>query len=115
MQDGEFVTAEHSINPRRGVWIMLRTFSLEIAGAVRPVRFEITTSTGYRATLPACLRDDCAEGKTISCTHMLDDQHMHSGMSVVRWLRHIRTHCHGYHLPRAEKFRDAVARTYKRR
>lgn len=115
MQEPEFITAEHSTNPGRGVWVMLRTFSQEVDGSLRPVRFEVTTSTSYRATLPACLRDDCAEGKTTSCTRTLNDRHMHPGMSVAAWLRHNQTHCHGYHLPRVEKFRDAVARTYKRR
>lgn len=114
MPEPEFVTAEHSTNPCRGIEIMLRTISREIDGAVRPVRFAVTTSTSYRATLPACLRDDCAQGKTISCTRKLDDRHQHSGMSVAVWLRHSRTHCHGWHLKRAESFRDAVARTYKR-
>lgn len=113
MWESEFVTAEHSINPGRGVWVMLRTFSREIDGASRPVRFEVTTSTSYRATLPACLRDDCAQGETVSCTRKLNDRHQHSGMSVNAWLTHCRRHCHGWHLSRAEKLRDAVARTYR--
>lgn len=110
----EFVTAEDTRSPRPGVWVMLETVSAQLAHGVTPVRFAITTSTGYRAELPACLLDFCTRERQ-NCVRKIDHRGQHSGMSVDTWCNHIKTHCHGYHLPKAESFRDAVLATYKRR
>ena len=109
MELTKFITAEYSTSPFYGVWVMLRVFSVNLPdlGTV-PNHFEVTTSTGYRAILPACRLDFAHD----PCTRKLDDRHMHSGMSVDAWCKHIKTHCHGYHLINAEKFRDQVQETY---
>ena len=104
-----FITAEHCTNLVRGVWVMLTTFSVMVGGAARPARFEITTSTGYRAVLPACGRDECGT----PCTRKRGSNGRHSGMSVDKWLEHCRTNCHANHLAQAESFRDAVEATYR--
>lgn len=110
-KEAPFVTAEDT-QSARGVWVLLETYSLVIAGEVRPARFVVTTSTGYRAELEACLRDGCLTRKLTNCTKVIDRRHMHSGLSVPMWLDHCRTHCHGYHPAKAQAFRDQVLRTY---
>lgn len=89
---------------------MLETLSIILNGVATPAMFAVTTSTGYRAELPACRREH-EEGFT-SCIRAVDERHMHAGMSVDAWLKHCRTHCHDFHLPLAEKFRDKVMATY---
>jgi len=106
-----FVTAEDS-QSAAGAWVLLTTYSMVIAGEVRPVRFEVTTSTGYRAELEACLLDFCVTEKRVNCLEKIDNRGQHSGMSVNTWCEHAKTHCHGYHLPKAEAFRDAVIQAY---
>jgi hypothetical protein len=109
-KEAPFVTAEDT-QSARGVWVLLETYSLVIAGEVRPVRFVVTTSTGYRAELEACLLDFCAKER-VNCIKKIDYRGLHSGMSVNKWCEHIKTHCHGYHLAKAQAFRDQVLRTY---
>ena len=75
-----YVTAEDVQSPKRGVWVKLETHSF--AGGDLS-HFEITTSTGYKATLPAC---NCDEPE--------------------------RVHYYGLHLPRAEAFASEVGKTY---
>lgn len=106
-----FISAEHGTSPHYGVWVMLRTFSVLVAGIQVPWFFEVTTSTGYRATLPACRRIiDGEHGKP--CLRKIDDRGQHPGVSVDKWLDHIRTHCHSMHLEHAQAFRDSVQETY---
>lgn len=73
----------------------------------------------FTAYLPACLRDECASGDLAGslkeCTIPLDHRHQHTvkgSKGVDAWLRHSRTHCHGYHRGRAQAFADTVAKTY---
>lgn len=73
--------------------------------------FVVASSSGYRAALPACLLDDCERDRQ-SCTRKLDHRAQHSGMSVDAWLRHVRTHCHGWHPARVDDFAARVLRTY---
>lgn len=108
-----FVTAETVTSPAYGIWIMLTAWSVKLDdGSLMIDHFEVTTSTGYRAILPACRIEH--EDGVINCTRKVNARHTHAGMSVDAWLMHIRTHCHDYHLPRAEQFRDAVQETYDR-
>lgn len=106
-----FVTAEDS-QFGAGTWVLLTTYSMVVAGEARPVRFVVSTGTGYRAELPACLLEFCQVKKLINCTRKIDSRGQHSGMSVDKWCEHIQTHCHRYHLPNAEVFRDKVLKTY---
>jgi hypothetical protein len=88
------ITAEESINPKPGVWVMLTTFSFAADFGTYVHHFEIATSAGYRATLPACLCDRTPCDKA-SC-----------GAST-------RNHCHyGHHLLNAQSFATRVAKTY---
>jgi hypothetical protein len=111
-----FVTAEHTINPGRGVWILLTTMSIVIDGALTPSEFVITTSTGYRATLPACMSDRCTgrngDVTPLRCIKPLDDRGQHPGQSVDAWCEHIQTYCHGPHIEHAEAFATKVSNTY---
>jgi hypothetical protein len=109
-----FITAEDVQSPRRGVWVMLATWSLVIDGVIRPVHFEVTTSTGYRAHLPACLLDYCLSRTLgrVNCVRPLVRRKQHSGMSVDAWCEHSKTHCHAFHLPKAEWFARQVFETY---
>jgi hypothetical protein len=108
-----FITAEHTTNPGRGVWVLLTTMSILIDGAPVPSEFVITTSTGYRATLPACMWSLCTgDVPLIRCTRELDDRGQHPGQSVDAWCRHVQTHCHGTHIEHAEVFAAKVGATY---
>lgn len=109
--DAMFVTAEDSQSYRRGVWVMLTTWSLKLDNGTLPAVFVVTTSTGYRAELPACLFDGHPDG-FVNCVKPRGKDWQHSGMSVDRWCEHVRTHCHNYHLPLAQDFRDRVAASY---
>ena len=83
MTQTEFITAEHTTNPRRGIWVLLTTMSILIDGVPVPSSFVITTSTGYRATLPACMSDRCTGGAgdvvLLRCTKPRDDRGQHPG------------------------------------
>jgi hypothetical protein len=113
----EFVTAEECNSPRRGVWVMLATVSMVIDGTAVPSAFVITTSTGYRAELRACMSDRCTSDnpgdvQLIRCTKPLDARGQHAGQSVDAWCKHVRTHCHGPHIEHARAFAAEVAATY---
>jgi hypothetical protein len=83
-----FITAEDSMSPIAKVWVMLTTFSVKLEdGQIIPAAYVITTSTGYRAELPACWHDKYVP----------------------------RNVCHRYHLETAELLRDRVAKTYRGR
>lgn len=112
-----FAVAEHTTNPGRGVWVLLTTMAVLIDGVPMPSEFVITTSTGYRATLPACMSDRCvgAAGDVVMlrCVKPLDGRGQHSGQSVDAWCEHSRTYCHGPHIEHAEAFAAEVAATYR--
>ena len=100
MTTTEFITAEHTTNPGRGVWVLLTTMSILIDGAPVPSSFVITTSTGYRATLRACFRDEClGVDAPVRCVRENCPQSS-------------RTHCHRVHIEQAEAFAARVAKTY---
>ena len=85
--------------------------------ADRVTQYEIEGSTGYRAFLSACLRDECGvflndRAPLTVCLRKIDDRRMHSGMSVAKWCDHIQTHCHGWHEESARVFARRVADTY---
>jgi hypothetical protein len=108
-----FITAEHTTNPGRGIWVLLTTMSILIDGAPVPSEFVITTSTGYRATLPACFRDACrGDNPLIRCTRERGDNGQHAGQSVDAWCKHVQTHCHWPHIEHAEAFAAKVGTTY---
>jgi hypothetical protein len=111
-----FITAEHTTNPRPGVWVLLTTMSIVIDGKPTPSEFVITTSTGYRATLSACMSDRCTGGAgdvvPLRCVRERDDRGQHSGQSIDAWCKHVQTHCHGPHIEHAEAFAAKVAATY---
>lgn len=76
-------------------------------------------SRRFVADLPACLRDECADrdaaGALKVCLIKLDtrQQHKVNGRSSVdAWLRHTRTHCHGWHRDKVSEFAASVAETY---
>lgn len=108
--DKMFVIAEDCTSPRWGVWVMLTTYAQSFAHGIETVAFTVTTSTGYRAELPACLMEHVPG--FVNCVRPLTERHQHSGMSVNKWLDHCKTHCHSFHLARAEWFRDRVMETY---
>src|SRR4051812_24434378 len=115
METTEFVTAEHTTNPGRGVWVLLTTISAMLSTGVYPARFEITTSTGYKAILPACLRDDCLAGAIVSCGKAAHLHGQPASIGYPKWREHARTHCHSWHLAHAEAFAAEVGKTYKRK
>lgn len=113
MTQTAFVTAEESINPARGVWVLLTVMSMMIEGKAAPSEFVITTSTGYRATLRACMSDRCAgPGAATRCVKPLDSRGQHAGQSVAAWCAHVQTHCHGPHIEHARAFAGEVGATY---
>lgn len=116
MTRATFVTAEESTNPGRGVWVLLTVISMMIDGAPVPSEFVITTSTGYRATLRACMSDRCTGGAgdvvLLRCVKPLDGRGQHSGQSVDAWCKHVQTHCHGPHIEHARAFAAEVGATY---
>lgn len=108
-----FVTAEESQNPRRDVWVMLTVISMMVDGMAVPSSFVVTTSTGYRAELRACMSDLCTgDAPLMRCTRPVGSNGQHSGQSVDAWCAHVRTHCHGPHIEHARDFADRVAATY---
>lgn len=75
----------------------------------------VTTPTGYRAVVELCDRDDCRAGSIKPCVTKLNDRHQHDvggRSSVNAWLRHTKTHCHGWHRERVEVLAADVVRTY---
>lgn len=112
MYANAFVTAEDTQSPKRGIWVLLETFSVSVEGEPTPCAFVITTSTGYRAELPACMNEmhdehfgNCTKGFHQNEAYV----RLPGSCSKTTW----RTHCHGYHLKRAEAFRDAILDTYR--
>lgn len=89
----------------------------------RVLRYVVTCGR-FAADLPACTRDECASGDIAGslkeCTVRVDSRGQHAialskgrtSKSVDAWLKHIHTHCHGYHRARVEAFAASVARTY---
>lgn len=116
MTSEPFITAEESTNPRRkGVWIMLVTWSVKLDdGRIIPWSFEVTTSTGYRAILPACGRIGAGEHGE-PCVKVRDSRGQHAGQSVDAWCEHAHVSCHANHIEHARKLRDAVQKTYDTR
>lgn len=100
MTQTPFVTAEHSISPRAGVWVMIETWSIMIDGAPTPHKFVVRTSTGYRAVLPACWRDECLRAEPI--TRCVKKDCPESS----------RVHCHATHIEHAEAFAKKVSASY---
>ncbi len=117
VEEQMFVTAEDTQNVRardgRLIWVMLEMLAIIVDGAPLTVMFVVTTSTGYRAELRACTFDGHPAG-FVNCVRERGANWRH-GMSVNKWREHIRTHCHDFHLPAAEKFRDNVMKTYRQR
>jgi hypothetical protein len=75
-------------------------------GAVVPLRFVVTGSSGYRADIPACY----CEGRT-PCGK--PEHHPVNGKtSGDAYWKHYSSHCHGWHPPRVERFAAAVLATY---
>jgi hypothetical protein len=75
----------------------------------------VTTASGFRAVIERCDRDACADGSIAECRRQLNHrgQHETGGKSSVdAWLRHAKTHCHGWHDGRVADFVAAVARSY---
>lgn len=78
----------------------------------------VTTSSGYRAVIEQCDRDECREGSLKECRTLLDDREQHkvgSSTSVVAWLKHTAKHCHGWHDGRIDAFVDSLRKTYGRK
>lgn len=69
--------------------------------------FVVTTSSGYRAELEECIRDECAAGRLTPC--LKPDNHI---ASTPEWLRHIKTYCHDWHVETVEHFANQVLATY---
>ena len=74
--DAMFVTAEDSQNPNPGVWVMLTTWSIKLDLGTLPAVFVVTTSTGYRAELRACLFDGHPDG-FVNCVKPRDAYSQH--------------------------------------
>lgn len=87
--------------------VEVRAEYVVVDGAQRASRFIVTGATGYRAVLPACLRDDCTAGKLEACRK--PDRHI---QTVNTWLKHLKTHCHGWHETNIERFALDVLATY---
>lgn len=95
--------------------------SVEIVEQTLAARFVVLGSSGYRAELPVCLNDLCANGTRVPCAIPLTTHygHQHSvkvdgkvANSVDAWLRHTQTHCHDWHWPTVERFAREVLATY---
>lgn len=89
-----FVTAEETTLLRPRGWVMLETYSFAADFGTYVHHFEITTHSGYRATLPACSPDcDRTPCLKTSCS--------------------TRRHCHyGMHIERARALAADVAKSY---
>ncbi len=86
-----FITAEETFSLRPSGWVLLTAFAVKIDEHLLVTRFEITTHSGYRAIVPACICDR---------TPCLKDCGAHG-------------HCHwGKHIEHARKIAADVAKTY---
>lgn len=65
------------------------------------------TGREYTATLPACLADRCMAGEVEFC--LKPNGHI---AAVNAWLKHVATHCHGWHEPSLIRFMAEVLATY---
>jgi hypothetical protein len=78
------------------------------------VRYIITSPPGFRADLTACCSDRCLSGEVKCCTTPTGDRGQHSvggKSSIVAWLKHSASHCHGWHPPTVEQFASDVLKT----
>lgn len=110
---GRFLIATLATSTGATVRLYEIAAGLNIADVV--TAYEVETSTGYLAVLEACLSDLCS-GTVLParevCTRPIVKGHKHSGQSVDNWLKHCRTHCHGWHEVSARAFAEKVAKTY---
>lgn len=86
---------------------MITMETVVVAGQERASKFIVTGPQQFRAELPACLRDECAAGQLTPC--IKPSGHIET---VAAWLKHTKTHCHGWHLPKVEAFAAAAAKTH---
>jgi hypothetical protein len=114
---GRFLIATLATSTGATVRLYEIAAGLNIADVV--TAYEVETSTGYLAVLSACLRDECGIARhlgdtapLIVCTRPIVKGHKHSGQSVDDWLKHLRTHCHGWHEVSARAFAEKVVKTY---
>jgi len=105
----------HELTSRHGVVTVAEESATRKDGIVVVVRYVVSGSSGYRAVLPACIRDDCIDGRVAPCEIRTGDRAQHAvagKTSVSAWLAHSRTHCHGWHEVNARRFAREVLATY---
>jgi len=105
----------HELTSRHGVVTLAEEYATLAGGTAVVARYVVTGSSGYRAVLPACPRDDCRDGFITPCVTRLHEcgQHAVAGKtSVNAWLVHSRTHCHDWHEVTARRFARDVLATY---
>ncbi|TDB84225.1 hypothetical protein E1091_17660 [Micromonospora fluostatini] len=102
------MTEKRFDHPKGLAFVLVREVLSVSSRGVYPVRFEVTASSGYRATLPACWRDECAAGAVTACPKPAD----HARVDNQANREHNRTHCHGWHWPSVERFARGVLATF---
>lgn len=88
--------------------VEIATETVTVEGGQRVAKFIVTGPQRYRAELPGCLRDECAAGHLAPCVKR--PGHI---QAVDAWLRHIKTHCHGWHRETVEAFAAELVKPYK--
>jgi hypothetical protein len=104
------------ISDQRGTVTVTEETVTRQDGTVVVNRYVVTSSSGYRANLPACSADRCLSGEVKPCTTPTGDrgQHSVSGKSSVNaWLAHSVDHCHGWHAPTVERFARDVLKSFQ--
>lgn len=74
-----------------------------------PSQYIVTSNTGFRAELKACIRDECLSGEIKQCTCRGEKAHG----SVNKWLAHSRGHCHEWHVDRVSELARGILKSYK--
>lgn len=88
--------------------VEIATETVVIEGRERVSKFVVTGPAAFLAELAGCLRDECAAGQLAPC--IKPRGHIET---VDAWLRHIKTHCHGWHAEKVEAFAAAVAKPWR--
>lgn len=88
--------------------VEIATETVMVAGSERVAKFIVTGPLSFRAELPACLRDECAAGRLTPCVK--PSGHIEA---VDAWLRHIKTHCHGWHAVKVGTFAAAIVKPWR--
>lgn len=107
------MTEKRIDHPKGLAFVHMREIVTMTDSGVMPLRFEVSTSTGYLATLPACGRDECMAGTVTPCALRYGHTKSAKGANGCDGSASVRNgRCHAWHWPSVERFAGEVLKTY---